>query len=154
MFNLQKDDNKKIKKAAEEFLRKIAPETEINVSIDGETITVEAKVSDSQSLIGQNAETLLAIQHLLRVILRKNIDGTRRVDLDINNYKKGRREYLKELAIAAANEVALSKKEKVLPAMNAYDRRIVHMELEGRADVATESRGNEPERKIVIRLAS
>jgi spoIIIJ-associated protein len=151
MFNLQKDENKKIKKVAEEFLKKIDPETEVNIVVDGETITIEAKVSDAQSLIGQNAETLLAIQHLLRVILRKTADGTHRIDLDINNYKRTRREYLKELAVSAANEAALAKKEKALPAMNAYDRRIVHMALESRTDVATESRGIEPDRKIVVR---
>jgi spoIIIJ-associated protein len=152
MFNFQKNDTGKIKKTAEEFLRKIAPEAQVSVSSgDDETITIEAKVDDPQELIGTNAETLLAIQHLLRVILRKAVEAPRRIDLDINNYKQKRKEYLKELAISSANDAALSKKEISLPAMNAYERRIIHMALVDRADISTESRGQEPERRIVVK---
>ena len=35
--------------------------------------------------------------------------------------------------------------------MPAYERRIIHMELAGRTDIATESIGEEPERKVIIR---
>jgi spoIIIJ-associated protein len=35
--------------------------------------------------------------------------------------------------------------------MSAYERRIIHLELAGRSDVTTESIGEEPERKVVIK---
>ena len=73
------------------------------------------------------------------------------IDLDINNYKKKKMEYLKELAKSVADEVAITKKEKELPPMSAYERRIIHLELAARGDVTTESIGQEPERKVVIR---
>jgi spoIIIJ-associated protein len=154
MFNFKKNSIGKIKKISEDFLKKITPEAEIEVSVaDDETVTVDAKVADPQTLIGQDAETLQAMQHLLRVILRKSVDGIGRVELDVNGYRKKRKEYLKELAVAAANDVALSKKEISLPAMGAYERRLVHMELAARIDIATESRGDEPNRRIVIKPA-
>ena len=72
------------------------------------------------------------------------------IDLDINDYKKKKKDYLKELACSIANEVALSKKQKELPPMSAYERRIIHLELAERQDVSTESIGQEPERKVII----
>jgi spoIIIJ-associated protein len=158
MFDSQKNDIKKIKKIAQEFIGKIAPEAEVDVleQKDG-TVFIEAKVDDPQTLIGPGSETLLAIQHLLRVILRKtdgSMDKPYYIDLDINNYKKKRKEYLKELALTTANEVALVKREVSLAPMSSYERRVIHMELSERADVATESRGIGLERKVVVRPAT
>ena len=38
--------------------------------------------------------------------------------------------------------------------MSAYERRIVHMDLADRSDVVTESLGEEPERKIIVKPRS
>jgi len=74
--------------------------------------------------------------------------------LDINDYKKKKVEYLREMARDAANEVSLSKKEKNLVSMPAYERRVIHLELADREDVITESVGEEPERSVIIKPAS
>ena len=71
--------------------------------------------------------------------------------MDVNDYKKKKVEYLIELAHSVADEVSLTKKEKVLDSMQAYERRIIHLELADRSDVVTESIGQEPERRIVVR---
>jgi len=94
---------------------------------------------------------LTEIQHLLKAILRRKISEVFYIDLDINDYKKKKKEYLKELAISTADEVALSKKQKELPAMPAYERRIIHMALAERNDVITESVGEGIERRPVIK---
>ena len=147
-------DLKKIKEVAEGFLIKIAPEVLVNeVSFAENTIMIGIKVDDPQMFIGQNMETLLAIQHLLRVVLRKVVEGVYYVDLDINGYKKKRREYLKEMAISTANEVSLAKREVALSPMSAYERRIVHMELSERRDIVTESRGSGIDRRIIVKPA-
>jgi spoIIIJ-associated protein len=150
-----KNDANKAKKVAEDLIRKIAPEARISVlPIKEATIYVEAQVDDPQTLIGQGGETLLAIQHLLRVILRKSSQEPCYIDLDINDYKKTRNQYLKELALTTANQVALAKREVALAPMSSYERRIVHMELKPREDVVTESRGEGVERKVVVKPAA
>jgi len=73
------------------------------------------------------------------------------IDLDVNDYKKKKSEYLRELARDTANDVVLTKKEKMLEPMPAYERRVIHLELAGRTDVASESVGQEPERRVVIK---
>jgi spoIIIJ-associated protein len=150
----KKIDLKTARRAAEGLLQKLAPEARIeSVSESDGTITISAKVDDPQVFIGQDMETLLAVQHLLRAILRKDSGVSCYIDLDINGYKKKRREYLKELAISTANEVSLVKREMALSPMSAYERRIVHMELSERRDIVTESQGNGTDRRVVVRPA-
>jgi spoIIIJ-associated protein len=108
-------------------------------------------MKEPQVLIGERGQTLLDLQHLLSAMLRKKIESKFFLDLDINDYKKKKMEYLKELARSTADEVALTKKEKALPAMPAYERRIIHMELAGRGNVTTESIGEDPDRRLVIK---
>lgn len=72
--------------------------------------------------------------------------------LDINNYRRERERLIAELAKAAARKVLMNKQEVKLPAMNAFERRIVHMELASRPDVKTESSGLGPERHVIVKL--
>ena len=104
-----------------------------------------------QLLIGENGQTLSEIQHLLRLILRKKIGPDIYFDLDINGYKKKKTSYLEELAKTIADEVVLTMQEKELLPMPAQDRRIIHLSLSQRTDVVSESKGQEPNRCVLIR---
>jgi len=149
---LNQTDLEIIKKIAEEFFQKTTFEVEIEFLLQEDlTLPINLKAEEPQILIGEGGQTLAEIQHLLKAILKRKIAKPFFIDLDINGYKKKKLEYLKELARSMADEVALTKKEKNLPPMPAYERRVVHLELAGRSDVATESTGQEPERRIVIR---
>jgi len=149
---LKPSDINIIKKITKEFFEKMTFVVEIEVLPQKEkTLPINLKAIESQILIGERGQTLAEIQHLLKVILKRKIKEPFYIDLDINDYKKKKREYLKEMARSIADEVALTKKEKQLSPMPAYERRIIHLELAGRSDVTTESIGQEPERKVVIR---
>ncbi len=149
---LSPEDFKKIKKIAEEFFKKTTFEIEVEfLPQKDETVPISLKSEEPQILIGEGGQTLAEIQHLLKAILRRKIQETFYIDLDVNDYKKKKGEYLKEMARAAADEVALTKKEKILSPMPAYERRIIHLEIAGRNDVISESIGQEPERRVVIR---
>ncbi len=141
-----------IKEITKEFFKKTTFEVEIEFLSPQElTLPINLKTEDPQILIGEGGQTLVEIQHLLKTILRRKVQEPFFIDLDINGYKKKKIEYLKELAKSVADEVALTKKEKSLASMPAYERRIVHLELAGRQDVTTESIGQEPERRVIIR---
>ncbi|MFH1036796.1 MAG: R3H domain-containing nucleic acid-binding protein [Patescibacteria group bacterium] len=149
---LNTTDLSKVKKEAEEFFRKMNFEVEISYPPQkDETVFIEVKTQEPQILIGEGGQTLNEIQHLLKAILRKKIIDPFFIDLDISDYKKKKADYLREMARSVADEVALGKQEKTLLPMSAYERRIVHMELADRSDVITESIGEDPERKIIIK---
>ena len=149
---LKRSDIEEIKKISEEFFRKTTFDVKIEILEQRDlTLPINLKVENPKILIGEKGQTLIEIQHLLRSILKRKIKGDFFIDLDINGYKKKKAEYLKELARNLADEVALTGKEKELPSMPAYERRIIHLELADRPNVLTESVGKEPQRRVVIK---
>lgn len=144
-----------IKKTVKEFFNKMDIPVEIRLASQQEkTLPINLKAEEPLVLIGERGRTLSDIQRLLASILRKNIEEPFYLDLDVNDYKKKKAEYLKETAISLADDVALTKKEKQLPPMTASERRVIHLTLADRADVATESMGEDPRRYVIIRSSS
>ncbi len=153
---LNKTDLETIKEVTEGFFKKMTFDVEIEFPPQrDETLPINLKLEDPQILIGEGGQTLFEIQHLLKIILKRKIAVKEEekfyIDLDINDYKKKKTEYLKELARNVAVDVALTKKERILSSMSAYERRIIHLELADRSDVITESVGLEPERTVIIK---
>ena len=141
-----------IQKTTEEFFQKMGcgVEAEVKTS-DEKTLSVSVTMDDPQIFIGEGGKTLSNIQHLLKAILIKKMQFLFFLSLDINEYKKKKYQYLRELAKAVADEAVLTKKEKILTPMSPAERRIVHLELAERKDVTSESIGQDPERRVAIR---
>lgn len=141
-----------MKNIIREFFRKLGFETTIQFPPPQDsTFFVRITTKEPRSLIGEKGQNLLSIERLLRLMLLRKVKGEFRLDLDINGYKGKKKEYLRELARSLADDVSLEKKERVLPPMPAYERRIIHMELAARDDVSTESIGQGLERRVVIK---
>lgn len=114
-------------------------------------IDLDIILEEPQILIGEKGQTLFEIQRLLRAIVTKKIQKIFYLNLDINKYKQSKIEYLKRISKELADEVSLTKEEKILFPMPAYERKIIHAELMQRLDVITESRGEGIDRHIVIK---
>ena len=148
---ISQNNLKEIKKTVDEFFEKTGLDIEAEIMApEGRVVFIKTRTDEPKVLIGQNGKTLAEIQRLLRAVLRKRIPEEFYINLDINNYKIKKAEYLKETARDLADEVALNKEEKKMDPMSAYERRIVHVELSERQDIITRSVGQEPERYIVI----
>lgn len=107
-------------------------------------------IYESENLIRENLPNIVeSINHILQMIAKKN--DARMIFLDVNNYRQERETLIAELARAAAKKANATKQEVSLPAMNSYERRIVHVELAVHPDVTTESVGEGKERYIVIK---
>jgi len=146
------NDPERIKRAVKEFFEKADFEVEIKVlPAEDSAIFVKIKTEEPKVLIGQGGQTLMEIQRLLKAVLRRRIGEGFYLNIDINDYKKKKEDYLKEIARSLADEVALDQKEKALDPMPAFERRIIHMALSDRSDVVAESAGEEPDRRIVIK---
>ena len=148
-----KKNNKKIENFIRDFFGKMGEDFGLRMdSSTDKILSVKLEIKEPQSFIGTKGENLIAIQRLLNKIIKKNFDEDLRLDLDINDYKKRHRDYLKEMADYLAEEVVLSKRDKVLSPMLPYERRIIHMRLALRSDVKTESIGQGENRRVVIKL--
>jgi len=145
-------EKSRIKEIISDFFKKGGFEVSIEIlsSEDG-VVLAKIKTDEPKILIGQSGQTMIEIQHLLRIIIKKSLKEEIKFDLDINDYKKKKIEYLKDTARTVADEVFLSKKDKELDPMPSYERRIIHMELANRSDVLTESIGEGESRRIIVK---
>ncbi len=149
---LEREDIQKIEDIISQFFSKIDKKISTKVEkFDDQNIEINIKTEEPQVLIGENGQTLEGIERLLRLALRNNIEKRFYITLDINSYKKKKREYLEKKAKEAADEVSLTGVEKGMPALSAAERRIVHVELQDREDVITESFGKDPDRQVIIK---
>ena len=150
---ITKENKETIESVSREFLQKLdlGPNVTIQEREDN-VIAIDVTVEEPRMFIGEKGQTLAEVQHLLKAMLRKRIDEQFYISLDINNYKKNKENYIRELARTTADEVSLLKKEKELPPMPPAERRIVHLELDKREDVVTESAGERDERRVVVRV--
>lgn len=108
-------------------------------------------IANAGQLIGNKGGTIFFLEHLIKIMVKKKFPDSTLFIIDINDYRKTKENFLRELARTAAQKVALSGRDEALPPMNAYERRIIHMELTTRPDVVTESQGEGPERYLVIK---
>lgn len=148
---INSEDVKTIEETIKDFFQKSSFNTKIEVFLEEENVLIKIKTDEPNILIGEKGQTLSEVQHLLRMILKRKIPSFFHLNVDVNDYKQKKCEYLREMARNVANEVSLSKKEKTLPPMPAYERKVIHLALANRSDVVTESTGQEPERKIIIK---
>lgn len=108
--------------------------------------------SDNDSLlIGKNGKNLQALSHYISQVVKKEISNNYKFILDVCDYRRNRDINLEKLAHNIAKEVRNTKIEAQLDSMNSYERRVIHNTLKDDKYVYTESIGEEPNRKVVIK---
>ncbi|OUM96282.1 MAG: DNA-binding protein [Paenibacillaceae bacterium ZCTH02-B3] len=105
---------------------------------------------DMGMVIGRRGQTLDALQYLLNVVANRHSKEHIRVLLDAENFRERRREALERLADRLAARVAKNRREILLEPMTPQERRIIHTRLSNHPKVRTFSKGDEPNRRVVI----
>jgi spoIIIJ-associated protein len=129
---------------------------EVQVEVEtGETsrLNVVAEGDEKEALgalIGRKGERLSALQHLVNLMLSKEMGAWTRVLVDVEDYRGRRERQLRELADRAAARVVETGKMLQLEPMSALERRWIHMSLRDHPAVATQSIGEEPNRRVVL----
>ena len=140
---------------ASEFLSKVLSyicddaHVEEKMGEDG-FVSLEIVGPNLGGIIGRRGETLDALQHLTNLACNRKSADKKRISLDAENYRAKRSESLDRFARRAASQVLKYKRNKALEPMNAYERHIVHVALQGMENISTSSVGVEPNRRVVI----
>ena len=100
--------------------------------------------------IGRGGENINALRLILSLIISQRDNAWPKLRLNVNDYQEKREEYLINLAEDAAKKAQELQREIILPNLSSYERRIVHLHVESLGTVLTESRGQEPNRQLVI----
>jgi spoIIIJ-associated protein len=144
------------KEILEELMRHLGFDVRIEVeSGDTSRLNVVGNEDGHEALgalIGRKGERLSALQHLVNLMLSRRMGEWTRVLVDVEDYRGRRERQLRDIANRAAARVEETGKMLQLEPMPALERRWIHLALRDHPNVATQSIGEEPNRRIVVLL--
>ncbi len=134
----------------EGLLKHMGVRAQVSVRPGAEPITLDISGRDLGALIGWRGETLRALQSVTNVMVGKHLDEGERIIVDVERYRQRREHTVREIALRAARQVKMTGDAITLDAMQPFERRAIHLALEGDPDVTSGSIGDEPERRVVV----
>lgn len=134
----------------EGLLKHMGVRAQVTVRTGSDPITLDISGRDLGALIGWRGETLRALQSVTNVMVGKHLDEGERIIVDVERYRQRREHTVREIALRAARQVKMTGDAITLDAMQPFERRAIHLALEGDPDVTSGSIGEEPERRVVV----
>jgi spoIIIJ-associated protein len=127
---------------------------DIDIDVEGDRAMVsvlEVNPGDLKELVGEDGEVLDALQELTRLAAARETGERSRLMLDVAGFRAAKRAALEEVAASAVAEVQRTAAPLKLEPMNPFERKVVH-DVVTAAGLVSESEGEEPHRRIVVRL--
>jgi spoIIIJ-associated protein len=129
------------------------------LDVDGDITTwvdevgghIDLEGSDLDMLVGSNGETLDALQELTRLAVLRQAKRRVRLLIDINGFRARQREQLISMVKATVERVVSTREDYEFQPMTPAERKIVHDAVAAMDGARTESLGEEPHRRVVIR---
>jgi len=128
----------------------ICPGEEVNVKTDPDNYKISVYGSGLGMAIGKNGKNMQALEFIINLIGKRKKLIERSVTIDIEDYKKKKLEKIERVAKSMARKAIKEGRKIVLKPMCSHERKIVHSVLAEFKEVRTESKNNEPYRRIVI----
>ncbi|GGG08412.1 RNA-binding cell elongation regulator Jag/EloR [Paenibacillus aceti] len=141
---------------AASFIRDVGENMGLQVDVEivekKDATVLNISGSDLGMIIGRRGQTLDALQYLANIIANRYSDSYIRITLDAENFRERRKKTLEDLAVRLANRVVRTRKEVALEPMPPQERKVIHSKLQDHPEVKTFSKGEEPNRRVVIAL--
>ena len=133
-------------------MRETFSETSCWLTIDDSAL----KPDQVEALIGTQGVSLDSIQYLANSTLNlgKQEDQQGAYTIELAGYRQRRQQELLEIAEQAAEQVRQSGQEYEIKSLSSAERRQIHTILKDSADLGTYSRGQEPDRRLVVQPAA
>jgi spoIIIJ-associated protein len=134
----------------EGLLKHMGVRAQVTVRSGTDPITLDISGRDLGALIGWRGETLRALQSVTNVMVGRHLDEGERIIVDVERYRQRREHTVREIALRAARQVKMTGDAITLDAMQAFERRAIHLALQDDPDVGSSSIGEEPDRRVVV----
>jgi spoIIIJ-associated protein len=129
------------------------------LDVDGDITTwvdevgghIDLEGADLEPLVGPNGETLDSLQELTRLAVLRQSKRRVRLLLDINGFRARQRDQLISIVRTTAEQVIKTREDHEFQPMSPAERKIVHDAVAAIDGVRTESWGEDPNRRVVIR---
>ncbi len=126
---------------------------DIDMDVEGDRAAVDIVGGSLGHLVGEDGETLDALQELTRLAVYRQTGERSRLMLDIGGYRAQRRTELVALTQTAVEKIAAGETSVSLDPMNPFERKVVH-DAVAEAGLASESAGVAPHRYVVVLAAA
>ncbi|MBR1985114.1 MAG: protein jag [Clostridia bacterium] len=146
----EKSDNENLREFLEGFLKALNNNSTVSIKETENELFASINGENSGSLIGYRGDGINAIQYLATVYVSKHNRHSKKVRLDIEDYRARREETLIALAERIARKVQKTKHSCKLEPMTANERRIIHTTVQNFENLTTFSKGEEPNRYLTI----
>jgi spoIIIJ-associated protein len=145
-------------RVAEEFTRALVDAFDlgarVNLIIEEGAVVIDITGENLGLLVGPRGATLTAIEELVRTVVQRETDGRgARINVDVAGYRAKRRAALEEFTRSLAEKALSTGRPQRLEPMSSSDRKVVHDTAAGIEGVVTESEGEDPRRRVVLRPA-
>jgi len=124
----------------------------VEVLSDELPLALDIKGDDLGILIGRRGQTLASLEYITKLVIAGRLKTWLPLTVDVEGYKKRRRDSLQRLALYLAEQVKSRRHAITMEPMPADERRVVHLALADNPDVTTQSIGEGENRKVVILL--
>jgi spoIIIJ-associated protein len=151
---VDKKEIKIIKQIAEKLLKLLDVEGDFDLletkNKDEEGVEMVINTKDTGVIIGYHGDTLEGLQLVLSLCVARALGRFVRISIDVGDYKKNRTEMLKALVLETKTRVLSEGKEIAIPELKSWERRVVHLLLEGDGEVVSESQGEGRDRVLIV----
>ncbi len=137
-----------------EFVQKVVDAMGLHLTATAEDeadgIRINLSGDDGTVLTRRQGEALQALQQIVGSAFRPERTDDRRLVVDCNGYRRDKDAELLQMAIFLAGKAKDTGLAQEMGPLNPYERRIVHMAVEGVPSVSTESIGDTFEKIVII----
>ncbi len=123
------------------ILARMGVDAQVACDEDAQAIRLNITTGEPDVVIGRDGEVLSALQFVLNKIVNRFPEGRKRIMLDAEGFRDRRTEELTRMAERLADKAIRTGRVIRLSAMNAQDRRVIHMALKDRPGLTTHSEG-------------
>lgn len=128
----------------------VGPPLRHDPGFDRPDLAVDFSGEDTDLLLANKGELLLALEMLTLEVLRVPSDHHSRIAFDCNGYRLLRMQELRLTAVTAADRAVQTNKPFAFNPLNSRERRALHIALRDRTDVRSESASSQHGRYVVI----
>jgi len=143
----------KAKKLTEDLLKNMGFVVEASALLKDGVVQINVESEDSGLLIGNQGETLHALQLVVGLMLNNGSEEWQPVLMDIGGYRTQREDVLRRMVERAARRVKDTGENEELPPMQSFERRTVHMFVAEYPEIISESTGTGRHRQVIIKPA-
>ena len=133
------------------LLERMGMAVEVEGMIKDGYVCLDIKGDKDGMLIGKHGRTLEAIELIINRMVNRRVDEPLRVLVDIDRYRERRAESLAKMAAGLGEKARKEASPITVGPYNSHDRRIIHLALREDPSVETESFGEGPMKKLMVR---